>query len=245
MNIPNTNSFISESIDENNSKPIVDFLNLKLNKPQINKFSDNNIGKLHQLELCKLINLKFPETLITTSLADLKKFVTVHKIVITKPIENPFSKHIVNGKDLHFFTSSKLITSNILKKYTSDRFQASLFQKYTEKKFEIRSFYLNETFKSMAIFSQQNEKTKIDYRNYDRERPNRIVPFLLPKSIEKKLIKLMKLLGLNCGSFDLIYSVNDEYVFLEVNPIGQFQWLSRNCNHNIERLIAETLTNGE
>lgn len=29
----------------------------------------------------------------------------------------------------------------------------------------------------MAIFSQQNEKTKIDFRNYDYSRPNRVVPY--------------------------------------------------------------------
>ncbi|VXB10445.1 Grasp-with-spasm system ATP-grasp peptide maturase [Flavobacterium sp. 9AF] len=245
INIPNTNGFIQESIENNNSKPILDFLNSKSNKIQINKFQDNYLGKLKQLEVCKLIELNFPETLITTNFSDLQKFVELHNLVITKPIENPFSNHIINNKDVCFFTPSQLITNEILNKITTKRFEPSLFQKYIEKKFEIRSFYINGIFKSMAIFSQQNEKTKIDYRDYDRERPNRVVPFNLPTEIENKLTLLMKKLNLNCGSFDLIYTLDNQYVFLEVNPIGQFQWVSRNCNHYIEKLIAKTLINEE
>mgnify|MGYP003653909829 CR=1 FL=1 len=50
-------------------------------------------------------------------------------------------------------------------------------------------------------------------------------------------------MDLNCGSFDIIYTPSGEYYFLEVNPVGQFQWLSYNCNYFIEKLIAEGLIN--
>ena len=48
-------------------------------------------------------------------------------------------------------------------------------------------------------------------------------------------------MGINTGSIDLIYSLSNEYVFLEVNPQGQFDWLSKNCNYYIEKDIAELL----
>ena len=124
-------------------------------------------------------------------------------------------------------------------------FSQSLFQQYIPKKYEIRSFYLKGQFRSMAIFSQQNEKTKLDFRNYDQERPNRNVPYNLPKSLEQKLHKLMLKLDINCGSMDIIVTPDDQYYFLEVNPFGQFQWLSKGCNYFLERMIAKNLSGDE
>ncbi|MBK7690075.1 MAG: hypothetical protein IPJ31_02800 [Bacteroidetes bacterium] len=112
------------------------------------------------------------------------------------------------------------------------------------KKIEIRTFFLLGKFYSMAIFSQQNEKTKIDFRHYDFERPNRTVPFKLPVVIEKRIERLMRKLKLSSGSLDIIYTLDGEYIFLEVNPIGQFDWLARSCNYPIEKQIAKELIDG-
>jgi glutathione synthase/RimK-type ligase-like ATP-grasp enzyme len=68
--------------------------------------------------------------------------------------------------------------------------------------------------------------------------PNRCVPYSLPKSVEKSIIEFMTKIQIECGSLDIIYSSQEKYVFLEVNPIGKFQWLSKNCNYDIEKQIA-------
>jgi hypothetical protein len=54
----------------------------------------------------------------------------------------------------------------------------------------------------MAIFSQNDKKTKIDFRNYNAIKPNRTVPFKLPIRIEEKIVKFMKLVDMNWGSID-------------------------------------------
>jgi D-alanine-D-alanine ligase-like ATP-grasp enzyme len=51
----------------------------------------------------------------------------------------------------------------------------------------------------------------------------------------------MKSLDLNSGSFDIIFTKQNKFVLLEVNPIGQFHWLSKNCNYKIEKIIANYL----
>ena len=48
----------------------------------------------------------------------------------------------------------------------------------------------------MAIFSQSNEQTKVDFRKYDEEKPNKCEPFQLPKTIEENLKKVFKELNL-------------------------------------------------
>ena len=107
--------------------------------------------------------------------------------------------------------------------------------------YEIRSFYLNGTFSSMAIFSATNMKTAIDMRSYDLENPNRKVPYKLPLEIEKKLNSLMLEEKLNTGSIDLIKGLDGSYYFLEINPIGQFGSVSQTCNYYLEKKIAKYL----
>lgn len=98
-----------------------------------------------------------------------------------------------------------------------------------------------ENFYSMAIFSQNNENTKIDYRNNDFSKPNRKVPFNLPQKEKRLLLEFMKEIKVDVGSIDLILDKNNNFIFLELNPQGQIDWLSENCNYYIEELISKHL----
>ena len=46
---------------------------------------------------------------------------------------------------------------------------------------------------------------------------------------------------LNMGTLDFIVTKNDEFIFLEINPVGQFTDLSYNCNYYVEKKIAQIL----
>ena len=55
----------------------------------------------------------------------------------------------------------------------------------------------------------------------------------------------MKLLGLISGSIDLILSNNKDYYFLEVNPEGQYDWVSVFGGYNLDKKIAKYMINYE
>ncbi|KAF2516652.1 ATP-grasp domain-containing protein [Flavobacterium foetidum] len=94
----------------------------------------------------------------------------------------------------------------------------------------------------MAIFSQSNPQTRLDFRAYDWDNPNRFIPYQLPEHIEAKIEMLMKNLNLNTGSIDLIKSsTNGDYYFLEVNPSGQFGMTAFPCNFPLHKIVAENL----
>ncbi len=59
--------------------------------------------------------------------------------------------------------------------------------------------------------------------------------------MELKINAFMQDVNLNSGSLDFIYTPEREFVFLEVNPVGQFDWLSTHCNYFIEKHIADEL----
>ncbi|WP_166919674.1 grasp-with-spasm system ATP-grasp peptide maturase [Flavobacterium poyangense] len=220
-------------------------VDLTSGKNSLGKYSDNRIDKIQMLVLAVRSGLKVPKTIVTGQMKKLNEFIaSCPSKIITKAIDID-TMNIENYPGFNCFLTlaTAIITPESIRNQNIENCTPALFQQYIEKKYELRVFYLKGKFYPMAIFSQQNEKTKIDFRNFDKELPNRIVPYNLPKHIERKISVFMNSIGLETGSLDLIYSTDNEYVFLEVNPIGQYQWLEKNCNYPISKEIAEDLMN--
>jgi ATP-GRASP peptide maturase of grasp-with-spasm system len=198
-----------------------------------------NVNKLIVLQKARECGLKIPKTLVTSNFKKIQGF-NNHCVqeIITKPISEAEGLHYEN----EYY---KTLTAKVnLDKFYSTDFEfstVSLFQEKIDKEYEIRTFYMNKKLFSMAIFSQNDKKTEIDFRNYNSNKPNRRVPVNLPLSIEKSIIELMKKLDLDTGSIDLIKTKAGDFIFLEVNPVGQFNMVSSPCNYYIEKHIAEFL----
>jgi len=208
----------------------------------INSFSDIFTNKLINLEVAKSCGLNIPDTIVSNQADVIASFLSRYPRCITKPIRYPghFLKH--NDQVVHYAQRTNLVNEDSLSDLLTRpvTFQPTLFQEYIDKEFEIRTFFLEGKFFSMAIFSQQNEKTKIDFRNYDDDMPNRNIRYSLPAFIEEQLCEFSARIGINCGSVDLMVK-DEQYYFLEINPVGQFQWLSHNCYYQVEREIAKHL----
>lgn len=202
-------------------------------------YEEQQHNKIYDLHIAKKIGLNIPNTLVTNKKDDLLAFYSLNnKKIITKPIKNSID---IQHEDYWEFGKSTFVIKSKDLELLDSYFNLGFFQELIEKKFEIRVFIYGKEIYSMAIFSQNNEKTRIDYRNYDDDKPNRCVPYSLPKVLVSKLFKFMKYKGIDTGSIDIIFSKTNEYYFLENNPQGQIDWLSRNCNYYIEKKIAELL----
>lgn len=204
--------------------------------------AEYNHNKLIDLQLAEMNELKIPATYLLTTKQDLVELVNTDltKNYITKSLKD----------SIRFQEDNSLLRYGYTMRVERDEIDAlpvtfypSLIQEEIEKEYEVRVFYLKGKCYSMAIFSQKNKKTQLDYRNYDDEYSNRNVPCQLEKNVEKKIDKLMRSKNLNCGSIDLMVDKKGEYYFLEVNPVGQFGWVSFNCNYYLEKKIAECLAN--
>lgn len=194
----------------------------------------SSLNKLEILLLAKMHGLTIPETIVTNFIdASDKNILNQEETYISKPLSET---SIIAEETRRYSMLTKVVDQTQLPENTF--IFPSLLQKCIEKEFEIRTFYLSGKCYSMAIFSQENEKTKTDYRNYDSENENRCVPYQLPKTIEKKIKKMMNALKLDAGSIDFIKTVDDEFIFLEINPVGQFDWVGLHCNYPIEKDIA-------
>jgi ATP-GRASP peptide maturase of grasp-with-spasm system len=196
---------------------------------KINKRADGEINKLQVLEEATRLNIPIPDTTVFSH-ASVDRFADY----IVKPISNGFG-FFYNNQICRLFTQK-------YEKVDNNSFP-TLIQRQIVKKYEVRSFYINGKFYSIALFSQQNNSTKIDYRNYDFSNPIRSVPFTLPKKLANKIHKLMQSLSLQSGSIDFICGIDNILYFIEVNPLGQFGNVSQYGNYYLEKNIATIISN--
>lgn len=213
-----------------------EFLNYFLRgKPSLGNIKNVGINKLKVLVTAQQNGLNIPQTIFVSE----KKQIPQNSRYISKGI---FSTINLKYKNKEFIGLTKEITKNTIN-LLPDTFVLSMIQNRIEKKYEIRTFYLEGKFFSMAIFSQNNDKTKEDFRDYDNQNPNRVIPYNLSSDIEKKLINIFTQLNIKTCSCDLIKDINDKIIFLEINPVGQFGMTSYPCNYYLEKEIANYIKN--
>ena len=142
------------------------------------------VNKLDILHIANEFGIQTPQTWILTNKKQLLKLKNKNISLISKSVFEPYFKQVKNGYYSMFTKQIKNIRS------LPDNFFPSLVQEKIIKEYEIRSFYLNGKFYSMAIFSQSNKKSSMDFRRYDFTNPNRRVPYNLHGEIKDKLIKM-------------------------------------------------------
>lgn len=199
-------------------------------------------NKLYQLKEALSVGLAVPDTLITNNPDKLLQFCRNHNgTAAVKLLKGGW--FIKEGSNIPLFVFTQKITEEEIKKrFDEIRLAPILAQEYIEKKFELRITIVGNKVFSCAIHSQDSEQTKIDWRQYDFKNVKH-KPWQLPVEIESKLLLLMKKWGLAYGAIDMILTPKGEYVFLEINPNGQWLWIEQITGMQISKVIAETLAN--
>jgi glutathione synthase/RimK-type ligase-like ATP-grasp enzyme len=199
-------------------------------------------NKLYQLKIASSLGLATPQTLVTNNPQDVLDFVVAHQgIAAMKIIKgNFFSKE---GKDGHLFVFTQRISEEVVRSHFEDlRMAPVMIQEYVPKALELRVTVVGEKVFACAIHSQDSERTMDDWRRYDFENVKH-EPHALPADVEAMLVALLRFWGLSFGACDLILTPEGEYVFLEINPNGQWYWIEQLTGMPISRTIAETLSN--
>lgn len=212
------------------------YYSLEHNCKALGSYFNSDLNKLNVLQIAQNNGLKTPHTFVANNIKDITAWAH-NNTYITKALSDGIYFATTQNA---YYTYTEKIDYNYATNLNR-RFCCSLLQEQIKKKYEVRAFYLNGDFFSMAIFSQANSKTYIDFRKYDAKLPNRYVPYKLPNKIECKLKEIMDDLKLNTGSVDLIVDENNTYYFLEINPVGQFGMVSEPCNYLLEKKIANFL----
>jgi ATP-GRASP peptide maturase of grasp-with-spasm system len=205
--------------------------------PWLTRPTQRKVNKVAALQAAVRAGLQVPATIITNSRAELQAFQARHGRIITKSISDGTAFKIGDSKYTIYTEEVQPADVDQLPPTTLP----TLAQELLEKAYELRIFYLAGTCYPMAIFSQRDARTSLDFRHYNPERPNRNVPYRLPADVAARVRSLMEAMQLSTGSLDMVRTRDGRLVFLEVNPVGQFGMVSAPCNYYLEKAVAQHL----
>jgi hypothetical protein len=188
--------------------------------------------KPHQLQLAKEVGLAIPETLITSDADKAREFAArfQHRIIhktLTAPREGFLATKLWNEADSQALKYLELAPT--------------IFQEQIRGSVDLRITAIGE-----RLFAAGFPTTTFECGNdsWIDNRLNFDVPYhehALPASVHRHIIALMRRLGLVFGTIDMKIDESGNYVFLEVNPQGQFLYIEILTGIPLSRLMAEFL----
>lgn len=205
-----------------------------VNHPRLVWAAEN---KLSQLKVASSLGFKIPKTLVTNDPEKAKDFFEICK---DEMINKVIGRGMIEEKDKTLLIYTHKIEKKDLAKIDQVKYVPALFQEYIPKRIEIRVTVVGKKIFPVEIHSQESPKTKDDWRRYDFEKTPHY-PHNLPKKIEEKCLLLFKRFQLNFGAIDMVLTPEGEYVFLELNPNGQWLWLEHLTGLPISEEMAKLL----
>ncbi|MDB9374085.1 MvdD family ATP-grasp ribosomal peptide maturase [Nodularia sphaerocarpa] len=198
-------------------------------------------NKQLQMQVARELGLLTPRTLTSNNPEAVKQFASEcqEQGIVTKMLSS-FAIYDDQGRENVVFTSP--ITDDDLENLDGLRFCPMTFQEKVPKALELRTTIVGHRVFTAAVDSQKLAGSAVDWRKEGKALVKTWQPYKLPEDIEKKLLKLMAYFGLNYGAIDIIVTLDGRYVFLEVNPVGEFFWMEIYSPHYpISQAIAELL----
>lgn len=202
-------------------------------------------SKMLQLAVAKSIGARVPDTCYANYKSAFDDLCSRHEELSLKSINN--DSIFVDGEKEYVFYSQKCKSTDLMKQAPEAFSQTACYlQNYIDKKYELRITVCCNDIVACKIDSQiQGETTgKIDWRQgYDYNLRQEIVE--IPDSVKELCLSYLKKMKLNFGCFDFIVTPDDEYIFLECNPNGQWLWIELETGFDISEIVARNLSKNE
>jgi glutathione synthase/RimK-type ligase-like ATP-grasp enzyme len=189
-------------------------------------------NKLRQLKLASEIGFSVPETLVTNNAAEARAFCGGPSV----------AKSVAGIGVVRSGVPYSVFTQKVDLNQISDEAVASspaIYQRLVPRVADLRVTVVGKDVFSSSIVMEDCSDT-VDWRSVS-EKDLRYDVHESPSEVAHLCQRMMKSLGLEFGAFDFIITPSDEYVFLELNPSGQWAWIEHATGQPITRAIVATL----
>jgi len=196
--------------------------------------------KASQLKVAGSLGFELPPTVFTNSPEEFLEFYLKHNgNIISKVASAAFYRF--TGTAFNRYT--QVVSKRDIAYSRSIRLCPIIFQAYVPKRVELRITVVGREVFAAEIHSQHSNHTRHDWRRYDRYQTP-YFPHELPRDVEQLCIRLVERLGLCYGAIDMVLTPDGRYVFLEINPNGQYLWVEKMTGLPITDAICRLLISG-
>jgi glutathione synthase/RimK-type ligase-like ATP-grasp enzyme len=186
--------------------------------------------KAYQLRVAQDVGLAIPRTLITNDPDEARRFAA--ELGPGKVVYKAFSATEEEWRETRVLRETELPLLDMV------RHAPVIFQEYVPAIYDLRITLVGDEVFPVAIHSQETEypvDCRIDIANA------RLEATTLPPGVERLLRALRERLGIVYGAVDMRRTPDDRYVFLEVNPAGQWLYVEAPTGLPIAAAMARTL----
>jgi hypothetical protein len=182
-------------------------------------------NKVAQLMVAREVGLTIPDTLYSNHPAHIREFCAAHQAtgVIYKPHRVFQWEDTPEGT---FLAQTSIIDDISRFSDTQLSLCAGVFQPRVPKAYELRLNFMGDFCVAAKLLSQEDPRAQVDWRKAPLGALG-IEPYTLPGPVLDKCRALLREFGLAFGCLDLIVTPDGDYVFLEINEMGQFLWIEK------------------
>lgn len=191
-------------------------------------------SKINQLFVARSLGFRIPDTIVSNDPIEIRAFFTQKEgNVVAKPLRLGYFDY--GAHQTSVFTTR--VEEVDLQDDESIRIAPVIYQELISKLCDIRVTIVDKQLFAVAIDSQSIPAARIDWRQTDAaELPHSV--HVLPEDMIRACLKLVEVLGLKFGALDFVLTPQGDYVFLEINPNGQWTWIEDRLGLPISDSIA-------
>lgn len=190
--------------------------------------------KSWQLRVAGAVGLEIPRTLITNSPREAKEFIATTGV--DRTVYKAFSATIAHWRETRVLRESELGLIDAV------QYAPVIFQEYVPASVDLRVTLIGDEVFPAAIHSQDLEYT-VDFRMHLDE--VHMEPTTLPGPVVAALYRLMARMHLRYGAIDMRRTPDGRYVFLEINPAGQWLFVEEKTSQPMTDAMARLLATPE
>jgi ATP-grasp ribosomal peptide maturase len=188
-----------------------------------------------QLAEARKVGLTVPRTLITNDPAQAREFAEKTANTIYKPMSSAILPHGAAAGPMLYASE---VTGDHLADGEGVSSTAHMFQERIDHQYAVRLTVVDERMFAAAIHAH-SEASVLDWRSDYDSLTYRVVE--VPYDVRRSVKDLMLRLGLRFGAFDFLVTPDDKWVFLEINPNGQWAWIEQKTGMPIASAVADAL----
>jgi hypothetical protein len=192
--------------------------------------------KVFQIQAAEKVGLCLPRTLVTNEPEEVHSF---FEACSGQMVVKCLYKGFVNEPAAPAMIFTSTVTCDDLKDSASIRLCPSIFQERIDKSYDIRVTIVGE--KVFAARIDTDTPASIPDWRVSKIEDIRHSLTVLPPTIERSCLDLVRNLGLEFGAIDFVVDKRGNYFFLEINPNGQWAWIETSLGLPISATIVDHL----